>query len=382
MWSTRLVIVLILFMIGGLLPAQVNIYPVAGSARKPERNGVFFALPRTVVKITVTLREVETLRGPYAEYAQQLMGISGPVMQNTKEFDLADIRFETLAEPDPEHFYFMEVDEKTTKDERNISISITANGILRAVNSLSGSREQRIQQEEYKMLTDPRLFDFSASASLYRKVDTVIRVVTVDTATVRKRFFNTTFEEKPTEVKAREAADMVSRLRESRFNLLTGYQETSFSRETIEYMNKNLQKMEDEYISLFRGVRAERLLSFTYYMVPDENKLNQVVCRISKEAGILEPGDSKGREVVLVARRSGVVAKTPAWAPKPAETKATVIPYRIPDMVQLSVRFSGKTYDERYLPLPQFGIVSQMPFLKNRIEFDPQTGGIRSVLFE
>lgn len=382
MWSTRLVIVLILFMIGGLLPAQVNIYPVAGSARKPERNGVFFALPRTVVKITVTLREVETLRGPYAEYAQQLMGISGPVMQNTKEFDLADIRFETLAEPDPEHFYFMEVDEKTTKDERNISISVTANGILRAVNSLSGSREQRIQQEEYKMLTDPRLFDFSASASLYRKVDTVIRVVTVDTATVRKRFFNTTFEEKPTEVKAREAADMVSRLRESRFNLLTGYQETSFSRETIEYMNKNLQKMEDEYISLFRGVRAERLLSFTYYMVPDENKLNQVVCRISKEAGILEPGDSKGREVVLVARRSGVVAKTPAWAPKPAETKATVIPYRIPDMVQLSVRFSGKTYDERYLPLPQFGIVSQMPFLKNRIEFDPQTGGIRSVLFE
>lgn len=382
MWSTRLVIVLILFMIGGLLPAQVNIYPVAGSARKPERNGVFFALPRTVVKITVTLREVETLRGPYAEYAQQLMGISGPVMQNTKEFDLADIRFETLAEPDPEHFYFMEVDEKTTKDERNISISVTANGILRAVNSLSGSREQRIQQEEYKMLTDPRLFDFSASASLYRKVDTVIRVVTVDTATVRKRFFNTTFEEKPTEVKAREAADMVSRLRESRFNLLTGYQETSFSRETIEYMNKNLLKMEDEYISLFRGVRAERLLSFTYYMVPDENKLNQVVCRISKEAGILEPGDSKGREVVLVARRSGVVAKTPAWAPKPAETKATVIPYRIPDMVQLSVRFSGKTYDERYLPLPQFGIVSQMPFLKNRIEFDPQTGGIRSVLFE
>ncbi len=382
MWSTRLVIVLIMFMIGGLLPAQVNIYPVAGSARKPDRNGVFFALPRTVVKITVTLREVETLRGPYAEYAQQLMGISGPVMQNTKEFDLADIRFETLAEPDPEHFYFMEVDEKTTKDERNISLSVTANGILRAVNSLSGSREQRIQQEEYKMLTDPRLFDFSASASLYRKVDTVIRVVTVDTATVRKRFFNTTFEEKPTEVKAREAADMVSRLRESRFNLLTGYQETSFSRETIEYMNKNLQKMEDEYISLFRGVRAERLLSFTYYMVPDENKLNQVVCRISKEAGILEPGDSKGREVVLVARRSGVVAKTPAWAPKPAETKATVIPYRIPDMVQLSVRFSGKTYDERYLPLPQFGIVSQMPFLKNRIEFDPQTGGIRSVLFE
>lgn len=371
-----------MFMIGGLLPAQVNIYPVAGSARKPDRNGVFFALPRTVVKITVTLREVETLRGPYAEYAQQLMGISGPVMQNTKEFDLADIRFETLAEPDPEHFYFMEVDEKTTKDERNISLSVTANGILRAVNSLSGSREQRIQQEEYKMLTDPRLFDFSASASLYRKVDTVIRVVTVDTATVRKRFFNTTFEEKPTEVKAREAADMVSRLRESRFNLLTGYQETSFSRETIEYMNKNLQKMEDEYISLFRGVRAERLLSFTYYMVPDENKLNQVVCRISKEAGILEPGDSKGREVVLVARRSGVVAKTPAWAPKPAETKATVIPYRIPDMVQLSVRFTGKTYDERYLPLPQFGIVSQMPFLKNRIEFDPQTGGIRSVLFE
>jgi len=382
MRSHRLFIAFALFIIGGVLPAQVNIYPVAGSARKPDRNGVFFALPRTVVKITVTLREVETLRGPYAEYAQQLMGIANPVMQNTKEFDIADIRFETIAEPDPEHFYFMEVDEKTSKDERNISLTVTGNGILSAVNSLSGSREQRLQQEEYKLITDPRLFDLSASASLYRKVDTIIRVVTVDTATIRKRFFNTTFEEKPTEVKARESADMVSRLRESRFNLLTGYQETSFSRETIEYMDKNLQRMENEYISLFRGVRAERMVAYTFYLAPDENKPNQVVCRISKEAGILEPGDSKGREVVLMARRSGVVAKTPAWAPRPAEAKTPVIPYRIPEMVQLSVKFSGKTYDERYLPLPQFGVVSQMPFLKNRIEFDAQTGAIRSVLFE
>lgn len=53
-------------------------------------------------------------------------------------------------------------------------------------------------------------------------------------------------------MKAREAADMISRIRESRFNLITGYQETNFSRETMEYMDKNLQRMLQDYISLFR----------------------------------------------------------------------------------------------------------------------------------
>ncbi len=360
---------------------QVNIYPVSGNMNKPDKNGVFFALPRAVVKVTIHVREIENMKGPYAEYAGQLLGISNPVMQYSKEYEIADMGFEVLSEPDPDRVYYFEVDERTSKEDRNVSIELTGSGLIKAMNGISVQKNGRNIQEEAKIVSFTDVFEGGITSSLYRRVDTVIRTVTVDTATIRKRYFNTFFEEKPTEMKAREAADMISRIRESRFNLLTGYQETNFARETMEYMDKNLQRMLQDYISLFRGVRTEQMVTYVFYVVPTENKLNQIVCRFSKELGILDPGDNKGKEIVLSARRSGNWAQVPAWAPKPS-AKAPAAPYVIPEMVQLNLKYNNRIYDDRYVPVPQFGTVSQMPVFRSRVIYDTDTGNIRQVLFE
>ncbi|MGC8865474.1 MAG: DUF4831 family protein [Bacteroidales bacterium] len=365
----------------GLSLGQVNIYPVSSNTNKPDKNGVFFALPRTVVKVTVKVREIENMRGPYAEYATQLLGISNPVMQYSKEYEIADMNFEVLSEPDPDRVYYMEVDERVSKEERNISVEITGNGIVRAINGITMQKPTRNMQDETRIVSFTDVFESGISSSLYRRVDTIIRTVTVDTATIRKRYFNTFFEEKPTEMKAREAADMISRIRESRYNLLTGYQETNFSKETMEYMDKNLQRMLQDYISLFRGVRTEQMINYTFYVVPSENKLNQVVCRFSRELGILDANDNKGKDITLSAKRSGNWAQAPAWAPKPS-SKVTAAPYIIPEMAQLSLKYNNRIYDDRYVPVSQFGLLSQMPLNRSRIIYDTQTGNIRQVLFE
>ncbi|MGB4284827.1 MAG: DUF4831 family protein [Bacteroidales bacterium] len=362
--------------------AQTNISLVSGKNVKPEKNGVFFSLPRKIIKVSVSVREIENLRGPYAEYAQQLMGISNPVTQNTKEYEIADISMEGLVEPDPERIYFLEVDDKLSKEEKNFSVCLTSNGIIRSINGISSSKEAQLIKEEKKVIGQEDLFSMSMSPSLYRKVDNIIRMVTVDTNTVKKRFFNTYFEEKPTEIKAREAADMVSRIRESRFNLLTGYQETSYSPETMKYMDEKLQLMAQEYISLFKGLKTENLHTYTYYIVPDQNKSNQVICKFSKETGISDATDSKGKEIVLSIKRSGTMIQMPAWASAPVEVKSLLVPYRIPEMVRLSVNYVGKVYDEQVIALPQFGVVSVVPFVKSKIEFDPQTGCIVKIYYE
>lgn len=361
--------------------AQVNIYPVSTNTNKPEKNGIFFALPRTVVKVTVKVREIENMKGPYAEYAAQLLGISNPVMQYSKEYEIADMNFEVLSEPDPDRVYYMEVDERVSKEDRNVSIELTGNGIVRAINGISLQKPARNMQDETRILSFTDVFESGITSSLYRRVDTIIRTVTVDTATIRKRYFNTFFEEKPSEMKAREAADMISRIRESRFNLLTGYQETNFSRETMEYMDKNLQRMLQDYISLFRGVRTEQMVTYTFYVVPSQNKTNQVVCRFSRELGILDASDNKGKDITLSVKRSGNWDQVPAWAPKPS-SKATAAPYIIPEMAQLSLKYNNRIYDDRYVPVSQFGTVSLMPVNRSRIIYDIKTGNIREVLFE
>lgn len=362
--------------------AQINVTSVSSRSVKPEKNGVFFSLPRKMIKVSVTVKEIENMKGPYAEYAEQLMGISNPIMQNTKEYELVDIKMETLVEPDPEQIFFIEIDDKSSKEEKNFSVNLTSNGIIRSINGISSAKEAQLIKEEYKVITQEDLFSMSVNPSLYHKVDTIIRIVTVDTNTVKKRFFNTYFEEKSTEIKAREAADMVSRIREGRFNLLTGYQETNYSPETMKYMDEKLQLMVQEYISLFKGLKTEMLNTYTFYIIPDPNKLNQVVCKFSKESGISDATDNKGREVILNIRRSGTLTQMPNWASSVVDARSTLIPYRIPEMVRLSVNYLGKIYDEQLIALPQFGIVSRVPFVKSKIEFDPQTGCVVKIYYE
>jgi hypothetical protein len=362
--------------------AQINVTSVSSRSVKPEKNGVFFSLPRKIIKVSVMVKEIENMKGPYAEYAEQLMGISNPIMQNTMEYELVDIKMETLVEPDPEQIFFIEIDDKSSKEEKNFSVNLTSNGIIRSINGISSAKEAQLIKEEYKVITQEDLFSMSVNPSLYHKVDTIIRIVTVDTNTVKKRFFNTYFEEKSTEIKAREAADMVSRIREGRFNLLTGYQETNYSPETMKYMDEKLQLMVQEYISLFKGLKTEMLNTYTFYLIPDPNKLNQVVCKFSKESGISEATDNKGREVILNIRRSGTLTQMPNWASSVVDARSTLIPYRIPEMVRLSVNYLGKIYDEQLIALPQFGIVSRVPFVKSKIEFDPQTGCVVKIYYE
>jgi hypothetical protein len=378
----------VLFVIGVFvlthsLSAQINVYKAIPAAKKPEKNGVLYSLPRTIVKVQVSLREIEYQRGPYADYAADLLGIQNPVTQTYKEYELADIHFDTQSEPDPDQYYYIEVDEKASKEERNLVFSFTQTGLIKGVNTSGQVKDKpSTSNENQKVITDEQLFELATTPSIYRKVDTIIRIVTVDTSTIRKRFFNTTFEEKPSEMKAREAADMISRIRESRFNLLTGYQETNFSKETMEYMDKQLQNMSGEYMSLFRGLKTEKMLTFTFYAVPDAAKSNITVCRVSKEQGIVDAADAKAKEVTLVFKPSQSTSQLPNWSANAADPKYPVFYYRIPEMASVSVRYGSKSYDDQYLPVAQFGKVTQLPLNKTRIELYPETGSIKSVYFE
>lgn len=114
-------------------------------------------------------------------------------MQYSKEYEIADMGLDVLSEPDPDRVYYFEVDERTSKEDRNVSIETTGEGVVKAINGISLQKPVRNVQDETKILSYTDLFEGGITSSLFRKVDTVIRTVTVDTATIRKRYFNTFF---------------------------------------------------------------------------------------------------------------------------------------------------------------------------------------------
>lgn len=366
--------------------AQISVTSIESGSKRPDRDGFVYALPLTAIKVTLSVKETELVKGPYAEYADEYLGLKNPVLANGREYELLDVHLEAVAQPDPARFYFVEVDERTSKDDRNIIFSLADNGILKAVNSgFSVSEVLKNARTEVKTFASPALFPFSASPSQYKKTDTIIRIVTVDTASVKKRFFKTSFDEKPSEQKAREAADMVARLRESLVNLLSGFQEISYDPNTLKYMVENIQNLREEYISMFKGIRLEKIQKFTYLIVPEEDKSSMpvTICKFSKEFGVTDQADAKARDIVVTFRRDATTATLAGFVPKGSSTgKTSVLYYRIPEMTQVMVKFQNQIFHNISVPVSQFGAVVPVSLNRTRIELDESTGALKSVFFE
>ena len=69
----RKTILLLFIMIGISLTqqgySQINVFHIDNNATVSGKDGIFYALPRTVIKIDVTIDRIENYKGPYAEYA-------------------------------------------------------------------------------------------------------------------------------------------------------------------------------------------------------------------------------------------------------------------------------------------------------------------------
>ena len=67
--------------------------------------GLVYALPQTVMKITVDMLEIRTYRGPYFRFAEKYLGITGVPQENKSAWMIKNITVSTSAEADPEQYY-------------------------------------------------------------------------------------------------------------------------------------------------------------------------------------------------------------------------------------------------------------------------------------
>ncbi|MFP4470026.1 MAG: DUF4831 family protein, partial [Bacteroidales bacterium] len=290
--------------------AQVNVYHVNASAQAPARDGVFYTLPRTVLKIDVVVKAEEKIKGPLSDYAAQYLGLENVVNFDYTDYFIEEVLISTLTEPDPSQLYYIEAGERGSKDFKTLNVGLEEHGYLTYVNNLDNELQtDRVAEQPVVVIKTPdgrEFSEFMLNGMIDKKQDTIIRRVTVDTSLTEQFFFRTRVVEKGTEELALETVEKIEQLRESRYKLLTGFQETAYEAGTITYMDQQLKQLEKQYLDLFRGKTVTDFSVYTFYYTPENaDDAGDVLFRFSGSAGIVKGRGGSGEEVTLKIQSLG-----------------------------------------------------------------------------
>lgn len=369
-------------LLGQELKSQVAVYPV--KQQNPTKlNGIFYYLPRNVVKVDVSVAKTVKVKGPYAEFADKFLGIKNIVNENSTIYEIAGIKLNSFSEPDPNQIYQIKVD---PDKDKSLVLSFSEDGTLLNCNQSLKTKKHQLNQKFESNNADINLSDDLVSPNEFEKIDTIIRKTNIDTITIEEKFYKRTVSEKPLEIKAKEAADAILKLEESRYNLLNGSNEVNYEKGSIEYMDNQMEKMEDEYLLLFKGTTQYKIINYSFTFIPEianEGKNNNLF-KFSNRKGITDLNDKEGNFVSIVTESMNVTKDIQSVEnkDKKSKTESAYFYYRLPEKVRFDVNYLGKSIASDEFSISQFGEIGRLPADGiSSMEFYPQTGVLKRIIF-
>jgi len=364
-----------------LLIAQISVSKIDDSFNPGSNGGIIYALPRTLIQVDVTVEQKELLAGPLRNYAEEYMGITNFISENGFEYSIKDIKLIPVSEPDPEQYYFITQVEKTSREAWQTIMTLNGHGMVTSLGAVNEGQAGAANGLKSSLGDDEviALFSKYADLNLYAKVDTIVRTINIDTITIENYTFKTTMTDKPLEVKAREVADMIHRIREGRYNLLIGYPEVNYSEGALKFMNEELLKLEEEYLHLFTGavVKSNLTYSFTFLPGPENSGSSVPIFHLSESTGIAE-GSGGGEQGMILVESHGNASVLSSGEANPGGG----LVYRIPEEAEVKLIYNGNTVVQIHTAISQFGRVASLPVNVSNVEFDGTTGGLKSLKLE
>jgi hypothetical protein len=381
MKRTFLFLLLLISVFG--LKAQVNVTKVGSAALNSESEGLFYALPQTVIQVDIIVHKVQKVKGPFAEYADQMLGLSKVTIVNSTEYELKDIRLTAYNEPDPDEYYFIQMSGKQ-KDRKAIELFLSSDGIISGIGAIT--QPGNVKKQKSVDLTSSRVdIPEFANPSVFERMDTVIKRISLDTTIIEQKFFRKTSTAKSVEQKAREASEFILKLDESMYNLINGYQEVNYDKGAMEFMYNRMNSMKQDYLELFKGVTSISSETFTFYYVAKKSNPTETLCRFSISKGILPANAASGDLIQIQANSKNKTSslRTVIETMNSGERESHGLYYRIPDKADVAVKLGGQVKLEAPFAINQLGVVTFLPATSiSNIEFDNNTGTTKHVVLE
>ncbi|RLD91281.1 MAG: hypothetical protein DRJ09_01595 [Bacteroidetes bacterium] len=361
MRKVKIYIVLLLVAITAAATAQITVV-TADKGPAADGNGLYYSLPATMFKVEVDLRRVESVPGPLAEYCENYLGTDDYIKASSVVYTAVDAKVIPFTIADENASYYMVFSEKVSKEDKPPRVELTPLGTLKSVNMYINSDNQQHETskeiEKTIIINDKNdHFDYEAEFNKKQLIDTVVRKITIDTMTISKFLFKTSWVAKTAEERAEDAARHISLIREQRMNLLTGYHEVNFGA-GIEYMDNQLKEMEQQYLELFQGKKRVSFEHYTFFVRPEKDtKQKELMTTTSGDKLMFKVQDFLN----TVVKPMGAILNN-------------VVYYRIPANAAIEVTFKDESLFKDIFEVKQLGVVSGVSVYKAGVIFDTQTG--------
>jgi hypothetical protein len=359
--STYLVMLSVLYSCSStqkMAEPQKVILPLSDPAVLRE-GSIVYGLPRTVLTFTVEFERTIEKPGPYARYANDLLGLDNVITEANEFWTIESISVSSHDELDPSEFYVIQ---SNSLFQSNV-LSLKKEGLILDLNpeSLNSSGNIRLANEQdiSKFSTG----DLGSDEYYMVQSDTAYKRLSIDSSFVRVPYVVEKKKRLSTDQLAERAAKRLMEMRDGKHLILTG-EATVFPQSDAAILEMN--RLEKEYMELFAGKTIKQKVAYTYNIIPNRDTDNKqiVLFQFSDAAGPLGGNGKGGTPVILEivpeqkTKDLAIIKKQNA---EPAAQVYDKLYYRVPDMVNLKVSMGPEAFLNTRKLVFQFGEVIQLP---------------------
>jgi hypothetical protein len=377
---------LFILLIGQNVQAQFRVTRINDSMLRTKGTGIIYNLPATRLVIDIRLKKIEKEKGPYFQYAHGYLGIDKVVAENSIKYEMGEIKVVSIPEPDPQNYFLIETRGCPIFRHRQ-KIDLTPEGYLRSINIWRNPMMPQHQPEPQRGLVaegSTRQLDgadfptYNVNPSLLKPEPVVTEELDSSGNLVQRKVISKVETDDRT-VSAKAAAEALAKVKDSRQNLLGGYQEVNYESGTLKLMTDKLRELEAGWLKLFIGSVKETDRDYHFEYLPGkQDTLPYILCYFSEKSGITDKA-VPGSVALRIHVKSGKLL--PEWKPanKTSKKACYSLAYRIPAEADYSLMAGDKQLRSGHILVGQLGEVGFLPAKVKQLEFFPHLGSIKDL---
>lgn len=346
---------------------------VAGSMAYAQHSGGYvYALPQNTLKVKVNVAKTIYHKGPFAEFAEEVTGLSMPVIEeNEVKYGISQVQLQVQHMPDTLQVYPIDVSHVMFSQLANKGMILNMGVPAKDYEAVHYDFEAKADEYHNK-------FYMYKASDMMLKYDTAYVEVMVDSMPVKQAEITSYWVAKPSRQMASEAAEKIESIRSDYYDLISGYHESDYT--DLKLMLQELKGQENDLMVLFTGYRQPEYTTYEYtFTFPMEAKADEFdadLLVVSVTDGVIphcmhQPGQYKyslhfARVNTMEAAYAGKV-KNAFHYRKPAYYK-----------VWLMENGTARQY-MGVIPIAQYGSVMQMDSKVMQADMNAATGELENI---
>ena len=330
------------------------------SATKANDYGIIYAIPTTVLDITIETEYTEKQPGEFYNYANLALSVKDGIIKPSQSAKVKSITIVPRGVANKENEWMMQF-----KGGQSVTVLLDDAGVPIAINTDDAALPKAPTLPVAKE-AEPSPLETPAARQA------ITQEMTLSSSMPKK---------------AQLAADRIFELRSQRNDLISGQADnTPPDGKAMQLALDNLADQEAALMAMFVGTTKRWTEVNTITYTPDTTDVRDaVIARLSPVDGIVDASDLSGAPIYLTMKVlvKGEIEKDEKGNPKPFPKNG--VAYQIPGSAQFTITYDGQQLASKQLEVSQLGVTYGLdPKLftdkkfPSYVTFNPATGGITS----